>query len=61
MKIEIVILNVSIEHIAECSKVPFVSQGPIYHKFSNDDISYKFNGRNVKVMLEFFYDPCILV
>ena len=25
----------------------------IYHKFSHGDISYRFNGKNVKVMLEF--------
>ena len=25
----------------------------IYHKFSHDDVSYRFNGENVNVMLEF--------
>ena len=24
----------------------------IYHKFSHDDVSYKFNGKNVNAMLE---------
>ena len=24
----------------------------IYHKFSHDDISYRFNGKNINVMLE---------
>ena len=26
----------------------------IYHKFSHDDVSYRFNGKNVNAMLEYY-------